>query len=269
MVKTLLKHEAKAYLHTLVPMNIILLCVALFTRIVWLFESDAVIFDIVGGSSIFALVAAMIVSVVMTFAFAIVRFYKNLFTQEGYLTMCFPVSPAQHIIAKLVCALGFSLITVLALLLASAVAAAGDVFVEVIKAAWYLLGKYVEYFGANGVLWIVEFVIMLIVTLASQYLLFYTCIAIGQLAKKNRILAAFGAYFVYYFICQILGTVLIIIITTLSTAGIMQLIENFISKNSELCTHIAFILSIVIYAAVSALYFFITHRIMTRKLNLE
>ncbi len=269
MVRNLFKHEAKAYLHTLVPMNIVLLCIALFARIVWLFENDATIFYIVGVSSIFALVVAMIVSLVMSVAFAIVRFYKNLFTCEGYLTMTLPVTPAQHILTKLTCAVGFEVLTVIAIALAASVAMAGDVFVEVMKVLAYIYGSAFEFAGADLIFWTVEIIILLIVVAFSQFLLYYTCITIGQLARKNRVLAAFGAYFVYYFICQILGTVMIIIFTLIVNTPLMIQIGIFIEQNPKTVLHVALIGYTVLAAAVSALYYFITHRIMSRKLNLE
>ena len=269
MVRNLFKHEAKAYLHTLVPMNIILLCVALFTRIIWIFESDTTIFNIIGGSSIFALCVAMLVSIVMSYAFAITRFYKNLFTQEGYLTMSLPVSPAQHISAKLVCAVGFNILTLIAVALAAGVAMAGDVFVEFTRMIVYMLDKYISVFGADGVFWIIEVLISLIISLIAQFLLYYACICIGQLTKKNRVLAAFGAYLGYYFITQILGTVFMIVMSVIMNTRFMEDIVEFVLNHIELTLHIAIIGSAVFGLLLAALYYFIVHRIMSRKLNLE
>ncbi len=269
MVKTLLKHEAKAYIHTLVPMNIILICVAFFTRLVWLFESDAVIFRIIGYSSIFALCVAMSVSIVMSVVIVIVRFYKNMFTAEGYLTMTLPVTPTQHLMTKLICAVGFNLLTVVGVFIAACVATAGDMCLELFKAGFYLLGLYFEEFGFNGGAWIFEGVIAAVASIVSQFALYYACMSIGQLARKNRLLAAFGVYFAYYFICQTLGTIGIVAYYLIRNTAVMDAIQDFINNNPEATTHISFIGQAVISIALATLYYFISHRILSRKLNLE
>ncbi len=269
MVKTLLKHEAKAYLHTLVPMNIILVAVALFTRILWIFESKATIFRIVGGSSIFALCVAMIVSIIMSTVFSITRFYKNLFTSEGYLTMTLPVTPAQHLLTKLICAVSFNLLTLVGVVVAASVAMAGDMFIEVVRAGFFLIGKYFENLGFEGGVWAFEFIIAFIVSIISQFMLYYTCISIGQLARKNRILAAFGVYFAYYFICQTLATIGVVIVVLMQNTYLFEFFVDFINDFPDATTHIFLIGMSVYNGLLAALYYFISHRILSRKLNLE
>ncbi len=269
MVKTLFKHEAKAYLHTLVPMNIILLGIALLTRVIWIFESDETVFEIVGISSIVALVIAMIVSIVMSFAFSIVRFYKNLFTAEGYLTMTLPVSPAQHIFSKLICAVGFNLLTIFVVFVASALAMAGDMFVEVLRVLNYFAEIYFETFTADGVFWVIELAVAFLISMFCQFLLYYACISIGQLARKNRVIAAFAVFIGYYFLMQILGTVLIIVMTTVAYSPLIDPIIEFVDHNPRATMHIVYTGIGVFNAALAAIFYFITHRIMNRKLNLE
>lgn len=269
MVRTLLKHEAKAYLHTLIPMNIILICIAVFTRAIWPFEGKNTVFDIVGVSSIVALCVAMIVSIIMAMAFSIIRFYKNMFTAEGYLTMTLPVSPAQHIFAKLICAVGFNLLTFVGVAVAACIAMAGDMALEVFRAVFWLAGRYMNEFELDGAMWIAEMVVLMLIMLITQFLLYYTCISIGQLAKKNRVLAAFGVYFIYYFICQIIGTVFIVVFSLLANTPLMETVFDFISKHQRTTVHIALIGISVIYAILGAVYYFITHRIISRRLNLE
>ena len=269
MVRKLFKHEAAAYLHTLLPMNLILIGIALLTRIVWIFESKTVAFNIIGTSSIVALVIAMLVCIVMSAAFAVIRFYKNLFTCEGYLTMTLPVTTGQHITVKLLSAVLFNLMTVVAVVLAACISMAGDMIVEVFKAGGYLLKRYFQEFGAEGAGYIAELVILILVVVATQFLLFYACISVGQLARKNRVLAALGVYFGYYLFCQIMGTVFMVIVMLCADTELFRMIGQFIDDNPRLTVHIALIASTVFSAALGAVYYAVTHTMIKKHLNLE
>ena len=101
MVKKLLKHEFMALSRMLVPMYIILLGLALITRIIAIFETDAVIYDIILVSSVIILSIGLLVGLVYTMVSCIIRFYRNLFSKEGYLTFTLPVSVNAHLGTKL------------------------------------------------------------------------------------------------------------------------------------------------------------------------
>ena len=110
---------------------------------------------------------------------------------------------------------------------------------------------------------------MLVVVSAVSMLLFYTCIAVGQLAKKNRVLLAFGVFFGYYFACQILGTIAIIILTTYGRQlGIYKLL-SWIANNSPATDHLVAAGLIVFNLILGTIYYLITQHIMKKKLNLE
>ena len=78
MVKTLFKYEFKAYARTLLPLQAILVALALLVQGVQLFESDNIAYDIVFTSSVIALCVSMVVLFVFGIIFSITRFYKNL-----------------------------------------------------------------------------------------------------------------------------------------------------------------------------------------------
>ena len=55
---------------------------------------------------------------------------------------------------------------------------------------------------ANGLFYIIEVLLLILVAIICGYLLIYACISIGQLARKNKILAAVGVYFGYSVVLQ-------------------------------------------------------------------
>ena len=101
------------------------------------------------------------------------------------------------------------------------------------------------------------------------YLMCCACISVGQTAKKNRILKAFGAYFVWYLITQVVGTVAIIVFAILGEVGLLDAIALVISDHPFEFIHVAMVCGLLLAAAISALFCFVSHRIMSRRLNLE
>lgn len=270
MVKKLFKHEFSAVLRTWLPMQIILLAVALFGRIIQFFESNTQAYNIVFTSATVIYVLALFAALMLTLIFGIVRFYKNLFTCEGYLSFTLPVTPTQHIMVKTLVA-GASMVgTVLVALLSFMLFSAGEVFAEVMKAAGYLIKLFAKEFGAgNTVAYVFEGIALVAIYILMMYLLYYACIALGQTFKKNRVIGAVGVYFIYYTITQVFGTILVIICTFLADSGLFSAISNFIDAQPEISVHLILCALLFWAALFAAIYFLIVKWVIRNKLNLE
>ncbi|MBE6761098.1 MAG: hypothetical protein E7551_02310 [Ruminococcaceae bacterium] len=273
MVKKLFKHEINAYLRVMLPVYICLGGVALLGRLIQLFEADTTIYALVNGSSIFVYVISILVCFGFSTFFSVVRFYKNLFTGEGYLTFTLPVTPTQHLLVKLLTSILFNFISTIAVWISFMIFTVGDVLNEVTKAFTYLCGKAVQTFAFDEwlhlSLYLLEFLVCIFLGACSGVLLYYVCIAIGQLSRKNRALCAVGVYFGYYFITQIIGTVLGVLLTVFATSPVMEKIGEFIEAHTTSFIHILLCSVIIIEVVISFVFFHITRKIMTKKLNLE
>ncbi len=270
MVGKLFKHEIKYYLRSLLFVEIILLAVALMNRFIQIFEFDSVVYDIVFGSSVIMLVITMMAAIFLTVAMGVIRFYKNLFTHEGYLSFTLPVSPLQHLFVKITTFLLFAVVTVVSIIVAFSIATFGDVFVELIKAGAYLFNFVGEKIGFISLcMYVVEFALLLLVSAAFQMLTYYLCMSVGQLTGKNRIWLSIGVYFAIYVITQVFETILIVIYSILESANALDGIIELISDHLEFFAHAGLWFGIVFYLVLSGIYFFISHRIISRKLNLE
>lgn len=269
MVNVLLKHELKAYLRTIIPMNVILIAVALLSRIIQIFDNNSDTYNIVFGSSIFVFCVGIIVSLVLTFIFSIKRFYTNLFTAEGYLTLTLPVTSTTHILTKVIVAT-LSIITSFIMIAVSVcVITFGDVCIEIFKAVAWLFKELFETTNLHSILYIIEFIILFIVSIMVSFLLFYACIALGQRAKKNRVAAAVGIYFAYYFIIQIISTILMTLLTSFYMYLPLEQIAEFVDKYPQASVHIFLCLLIIGQSIIGAIYFLITRHTINKKLNLE
>ncbi len=266
MVKKLIKYDFKSFGKILFPAYVVLLGVAALYRLLSLFETDSTSYRIFNASAIVILVVAGIVCSVMTVIVSIVRFYKGLYTAEGYLSFTLPVTPAAHIFSKLITSLIFDALTLVVSFAALAVATAGEVFAEIVKAGLYLIKYGFKTVGGQSPLYVVEVVVLALVAAATAHLLMFMCISIGQTAKKHKILAALGIYFAIYVVKQILGT---LFIAQGVVSDLFGNLARFAAEHSHAFLHLFFCGGIVLEFAFGVLYFVITRLMMKRHLNLE
>ena len=152
----------------------------------------AAIIAVLGG------VAFSILTVILLFS----RFYKNFFTDEGYLTFTLPVKRSSLLNSKLITTVSTVLMTGLVIafdvLLALCIAFHEDVF---IKEFWEDLGKsisdYFETYGVYAVISILEFIASTILTVVISVLFASCCITIASIiAKKAKVITAIAIYYV-------------------------------------------------------------------------
>ena len=273
MVKKLFKHEFWSYWRIMGIVYLILLTVATAGRIIQFFENDGIAYEIVFSISCVTYGICVAATLGFGFVLGIIRFYKHLFSAEGYLTLTLPVTPSQHIWVKAATAVGVQLVTILVILLSGCVITAGEMLSEIWKAAAYLLGKAYEAIGWQSIVFGCEIVALYILGMFAGIMLYYTFISIGQLFKKHRILAAVGAYFVYYIASQVVSTILVVVISILSMSGAL---DGFFVWLVELSQHHPHILThgtiwVCALLPLAAIWveFLIIRGIVSRKLNLE
>lgn len=152
----------------------------------------AAIVAVLGG------VAFAIMTVILLFS----RFYKNFFTDEGYLTFTLPVTRSSLLNSKLIVSVTTVLMTgfviIVDILIALCIAYYEDVFV---KEFWVELGKaiaeYFETLGIYGVIAILEYIISSILTVVISVLFATCCITIASIiAKKAKVITAIAIYYV-------------------------------------------------------------------------
>ncbi len=270
MVKKLYKHEFLAWLRVVPIIFAITLLTAGFHRILQIFETNTTYYEIVNVSAIVLFVVGLMVCLVCPIVFGIVRFYKNLFTGEGYLTFTLPAKPVTHLWVKVSTTMVFCILSFLVCVGAACIITAGDVFTELCKAGIYLWNKIEASYKGHIAGYIAEGALLVLIAVFATILLYNACLCIGQLAKKNRILLSVGAYFGYYVITQILGTVFIIVFTILEASGALAPIYDFmLYQYPTESVHIVLWAFIVFYALLALVYWLICQWILRKKLNLE
>ncbi len=268
MVKNLFKHEIRAYIRIWIPLQLIFLAVAVAGRFMQIFETNNIIYSVIFFSSM--TVYAISAFALLTFSqiFPVIRYYRNLFTGEGYLSFTLPVTATAHILVKLCTAVLFYVETLLCVGLSFIIVTSGDMLVEITRAAAYLVGLSKPYIGVHLWLYIIEFIVLMIVSAASQYQLYNTCATVGQLANKGRIALAFGTYFGYYILTQAFTTVFQIIAMFIPEE-VWESIFEYFGAHYVSCIHYILCGAILISVASTVVYFFISKFIIKKRLNLQ
>ena len=269
MVRKLFKHECIAYGRVMLPIYAILAAFAIVGRIIQIFEVDTIAYNILNGSVIAGFVIGCVFVLGFGTIFGVIRFYRNLFTGEGYLSFTLPVTPTQHLLVKSCTAVMFQLITLVVILLSCSIYTAGDVATELGKAFAYLYNQVFGELGIHLPVVLAEIFLLTIATAFAEYASYYLCIAIGQLANKNRVLAAIGVYVGFTIAGQTLGTILTVLLTVLETNIPVDAIFTWIEQHPYLFIHGAFGVMLLLSAGAAWLYLGITRFIIRRKLNLE
>lgn len=261
MLAKLMKHELNANSRLLVPLYLILLSISLVNRFVFNMKDYNTVVTIIKQFSIVAYGISMVAVIVVTVLYMIIRFYKNLLTDEGYLMFTLPVKTHQLITSKLVLTLFWTIISILAipisLFIAFATPETLPIAADIIKGA--LASMYRE-FGSDGTLMFTSFILICLVSIASYILLVYVSIAVGQLFTKHKIIGSFAAYMGIYTAIQF---AMLIIFAVFRLVLSDSLIETLIRPQ------VLMPIVLIVLTTQCTGFYLATNYIFKRKLNLD
>lgn len=267
MVKKLLKQEMLYYIRSLLPVWVILMSIAILGRGIHFFESDTWVYSVIGNSSLAAYGLSISAAVGLTTLFVVIRYYRNMFTGEGYLTLTLPVSVSQHLRAKLFAAMIVMAGTTAIVVVSVIIFLGGEWIIEICKAIDYLTKDMVAELGIHLACYVVEGLLLMIIVLSLDILVLYMCMSIGQTFQKRRILAAIVIYYGINLAVQVVMMVLNIAITIAieEADGFSQwLIEHY-----QGLIHGCLLGGIVFSSVISVIVFGVCCHILGKRLNLE
>ncbi len=200
-----------------------------------------------------------------------IRYYKNLFTDEGYLTFTLPAKRQSILNSKVF--LGITTSTLTGIVLAidafiiTVISYRKDIFTEAfIKDIMEFAKEFFDYeYYYYFFIYLVEALVLFVLVALASLLFTYACIAVASvIVKKAKILVAIG---IYYGATSILG----FIFTIFYLFGLTSLFDIFY-KLSEVATlnSIMLLLLMIIFVlcAVCCLLYYVTHWCLDKKLNL-
>lgn len=216
-------------------------------------------------------------TVVLTAVLVYSRFYKNFFTDEGYLTFTLPVSRSQLLLSKtanaviwsvllfafwIICSLPFAIISPMPEEGELVSLVVFEWIGELFKGGWEEIGVWL-------IVYIVEALIFGICALAYSTSLFQLCITVGAaIAKKSKILAAIGLYYVFSMIASAVQSILSTLFAVSLGEGLSTLLVNASEDVEYFAMSLVTMIVCMMLAAAASILHSITLGCLERKLNL-
>lgn len=218
MLKKLFKYEWVFFWKVPAAINIFLVIVTIIGVIslaspFW--ELDIWGIDILLGLAIFFYILAIAACSIRVTIYVAVRYYKNIYTDEGYLTNTLPVTARQIVLSKLFTSLIWTLLTGF-VVSASVLSLVYTAFYSSDLKFWYdfmrdfpdFLQMFREEMGISFSLFLVLLCIQTVLSSAFAILKMYTAIALGQLFAKHKVAGAFLWYIGEYVVFQIINSII-------------------------------------------------------------
>lgn len=236
-----------------------------------MFKSGGTMSFMIYGSYLLLYVLSIFALTVGSALYFYVRFYRNLYTDQGYLIHTLPVSEHSLIWSKALIAIIWRLVGMVIMavgigsLMVSFLGPALHADLPSLKHAYRELG-----IADINPLYQIMYA-LLAITFAIGSVIFsvfqgYAAISIGQLASKNKVLASVGAYFGIQIALSIISNIL-----TQSLMFMAFRIDfrwDLLNNNNPMFLLYLAGANVGIYG-VSVGFYFITQQIMKKRLNLE
>ncbi len=284
MLRKLIKHEWIATRRILLPLNF---AIILITLVGCLFLGTNILHSQNSLPLVILLILlyafSMIILTTISSVYLLVRFYKNLFTAEGYLMFTLPVTPVQLLNSKLITAYLWSFIS--SLLSIASIFALGfssgyyavahnssNTKEEFLSSFVYSLSdgtqssfSFQDVFGYSAPDFLILCVITLLIGCFFSLTMGYLAIALGQLIGKYKLACSIGFYIALYISTQILSSTIMIIVNlhniTDDSASVFELTSSIYKTVLPITSLTSLVLGL--------LFYIITIFIMRKKVNLD
>ncbi|MEY8508429.1 hypothetical protein AALA78_09385 [Lachnospiraceae bacterium 42-17] len=207
MLRKLIKYDLKAMNRYLIIIHVFMLSACVLIRVFLTgrlfaegvdFNSQKYFLPLVLFFTLFTILISM-----MAFATHLViaiRFYKNLFSSEGYLSHTLPVTSGQHLLSKTISGSIWGIINMISLHIALFIVAATPYVISFVSENKAEIMEKLGFTGSRPsgsfLGFLLLYIVVCLIGTATNVILFYSAITIGQLISGHKILGAIAAYFV-------------------------------------------------------------------------
>lgn len=274
MLGKLTKFEFRAVTKVLLLINsftVLLTVIGCLTFASPLWEFDSPYTAVLAMSSVIVYYIAIIAISLFVCVYLAVRFYKNLYTDEGYLMHTLPVTPRELILSKAITAFCWIMITalligfsVIAIFFSAYLKFGVEEFGDLSEMYYALHTFVVEVYGMSLTGFCVYCIFALIIGSLSSIFTIYAAISLGQLFHRHKVLGSVLCYIGIYFVMQIL-TMLIM------TPYWVKMFSFDYLGNSSMGAYMKYELfsSTILSGIIAIVCYFITEMMMKKKLNLD
>ncbi len=267
MLGKLLKYDCRCTARSFIPIGLIYLIVSVFMRILTQFE-DAFSGNLIGNLFFILIVIAYSLLTYFLPLMAVFgnmqRFSKNFFTDEGYLMLTLPVKPWQHIVSKLISAVIWYIISIIALVISVVVLVGNTNIMQQLLSTLELIGIGVKEIIQEYPFHVFMAFVVSLTAFTWLMLMGYFSTCVSKMLVKSKksvaeVLVVIGIVFLNVTVLSYLAQWLSM------NLGVTFMEHSPISDQILFgCTFFA-----VIFAVFSVLYFIFTCYVLKNKVNLE
>lgn len=269
MLGKLIKYDMKALNRFLIIMHAFLLLTAFLVR--WFITGQITLNNLEDGTllGLAVLVYSLLITGISygTLILIAVRFYKNLFSDEGYLSHTLPVTSAQHLLSKTISgsiwAFIDSVLIFTALGLMTFTPELCRMYQENKSMFWHFFGFSSKDTSSLRTL-LLLLIILTVVGAVANVILIYSSIALGQLFSSHRVLGAVVVYFALTTVLAMISFVVMAIFgassVPLSGAAQPPDLSALLMKTFQISCILSLISTVILYI--------ITSYILKKKVNL-
>jgi len=268
----LIKYELRATARPILSLYVMLLLISIINHFFWRGEwgngNDSTAFLV----SLFGVISSLLFSflictvLALTAALMIQRFYRNLLGDEGYLMFTLPVPTWKLIASKAAVSALWTIASGIAVIAAGMIVSmsAEEILHNFGGAFWEMFSALLPgRLPPSEILFVLQIFFMFLLLLFDVILAVYAAIAIGHLWQKHRILGAFLAFNGIW--------ILAVIILVNVLARVSSMMKPWFDSTGAVPGTLNSILAVTncLGFAGAAICFFVTLRILSRRLNLE
>lgn len=199
-----------------------------------------------------------------TIGIVILRFYKGILGDEGYLMNTLPVKPWQLITSKGMVASIFTMIGIIIAAISILIIGGMENYGHMFSNLKLLFAEMAK--EPKWILFTVEALIIAVLSVLKSIYQVYAALSIGQLTDKHRILCSVGAYIGISIVLIILA---VLLVNAGDAVGIIEWFGKLLQNSSQIAEGQLIFLGLLILTGVQlAAFHIISERIISLKLNL-
>lgn len=276
MLSKLMYHEFKATRRVFFPAYGIVLALAVISSIFMILSNSLqrlavplTLLLVAYGLSLFAVG-------VLSFVYMIVRFYKNLLCDEGYLMFTLPATPAQLIWSKCIVSTIWMVVSTILCIVTLGILLIPlmlGTFSTADASFWNTIHLGFQYIaqtcGIHAITFPILLIVLGIVYIANSCMHIYACLAVGGLFNKHRLGAAVIAFIVFAIAWNIILTALLSVSSKITHVFSWDPFSYSAFTNGLSASYLFIIGSIVVIIVCMLVNFCITNYLFKRHLNLQ
>lgn len=234
--------------------------------------------DIINIMSTFVIVIAVIslfAFLFMTSIMIYVRYYKNLFSDEGYLTFTLPLKRSQVLNSKFISGLVMSLLTMFAVAIETVIGLCIAYYRDIFNKQFYneikvVIEEISKEKAFDELITMFALILIIVVTVYAASLLFtFLCITVGSvITRKNKVATAIGIYYGATAVLTFTGQ----IFALFGMSGLVNWGDKIIAYDEFIFFYYlfgAFLVIIFFVATIAAILYAINYWLLDKKLNLS